>query len=427
MGLKKFSETYDYVRTVQIIDMAGERIAIDAFWKLYQALLGMEKVNQLTDRNGNTTAHIQVALSQILQMHRAGIKQIWVFDYVEEGPKTDNKHHNPAKQAEIDKRRQNKDVNRMKIQALTLEAFNKPKTIDFGDLTETQEQEEKKHQTEINKLEKRSFTVTNDQVNDLKKILDLLNIPYVNGIEGYEGEQIASYLVQQDLADAVFSGDSDPLAFGAKKLYRSVKQHIYEYTLEDIFRQIKENSGTTEPTIDNFRKIAAIMGTDYCPKTPNVGPKTVFAKYFTINLTKEQKEAFAEFSKLDNEKINVEIINSNATPFESTKKQQLIDWLVAEKGFNRELLQKRLANADVPLKSKKTNLFTAEETKTAKPRKTKTKDETKVEQKPKRKTKTLKIVLDETEEHPVSKVSPKAILTENIPKLITKPRIRKVV
>lgn len=360
---------FKFVRPVQIIDMAGERVAIDAFWKLYQSLLAMEKVNTLTDKDGNPTAHIQTLLSNIIQMHRSGIKQIWVFDYQEPTERKEKgEHHNPAKQLEIEKRRQKKDVNQVKIQALTLEMFSNSKKLDFDDLDssglddtntgESKSEQPRDIQSEIDELQKRNFQVTSGQVQDLKKMLDLLGIPYVEGIKGFEGEHIASYLVQQDMADAVFSGDSDPMAFGAKKLYRKVKKDIYEYHIDDIINQIKARSKNGVADLETFRRISVIMGTDFCNKTPGLGPQKVFEKYSTTNLTAEQKKAMEEFAKLDNAKLDIRIVNYDAVPFEKKNVEKLIDWLVDVKGFNRARLNEVLAKADAPLKkAKSANLF----------------------------------------------------------------------
>lgn len=371
MGLHKFSSMFKYTRPVQIIDMAGERVAIDAFWKLYQSLLAMEKVNTLTDKDGNPTAHIQTLLSNIIQMHRSGVKQIWVFDYQEPVERKEKgEHHNPAKQLEIEKRRQKKDVNQVKIQALTLEMFSNSKKLDFDDLDDTDNnpgeskiEPKRDIQSEIDELQKRNFQVTTAQVQDLKKMLDLLGIPYVEGIKGFEGEHIASYLVQQDIADAVFSGDSDPMAFGAKKLYRKVKKDIFEYDIEDIINQIKARSKSGIADLETFRRISVIMGTDFCNKTPGLGPQKVFEKYSTTNLTSEQKKAMEEFAKLDNAKLDIRIVNQDAVPFEKKNVEKLIDWLVDVKGFNRNRLTEVLAKAAAPVKSKNANLFQVAERK----------------------------------------------------------------
>lgn len=386
MGIKNFSKMFKPVKQIQIINMVGERIAIDAFWKIYQAILGLKNVDTLTDKYGNPTAHIQILLSNIIQMHRSGIKQIWVFDFCDMEEKT-NQHHNPAKQGEIEKRRQKRDVNQTKINALTLEMFKNSKKLDFDDALPDQESETKTEsdkqktefiverdtqkidgptkeqkstqniQTEIDVLKKRSYQIKTEQIDDIKKILDLLGIPYINGIRGYEGEHIASYLVQQDMADAVFSGDSDPLAFGAKKLYRKIGKDIFEYTLLDIFNQIKTNANIPSADMEQFRKISVIMGTDNCEKTHGVGPRTVFSKFATINLVESQRKAIAEFSKLDQMQLELKINNKNVVPFEKQNIDKLIEWLTIEKGFNKNKLIDLLSKASTPIKSKAANLF----------------------------------------------------------------------
>lgn len=192
-------------------------------------------------------------------------------------------------------------------------------------------------QDRINSLEKQTFSASKEMINDVKLILNCLNISYVEAPAGFEGEAIASYLNATGLADAVFSGDTDPIAYGANTLLRRNPRDkkIYEYTLSAILKQIEdENPNIESPTIADFRKAAIALGTDAAEKTPGIGEKTVLKKLHTITLTAKQLEAMKEFEKIPNAN-DVIINNSDKTPFVDSHKNNLIDWLVNERGFTR--------------------------------------------------------------------------------------------
>jgi flap endonuclease-1 len=161
--------------------------------------------------------------------------------------------------------------------------------------------------------------------------------------EGFEGEGVASYLNKTGVVDAVFSGDTDSIAYGAKKLFRRVpiKKAIYEYTYDDIMDQVKEkNDDLAKYDIDLLIKCALIMGTDFCEKTPGIGPKTVFKKIEYIDLTPEQEKAFIEFKK---EPDMSKVIKSTES---ASNKEELINWLVNERQFDKTRITKKLEFID---------------------------------------------------------------------------------
>ena len=191
-------------------------------------------------------------------------------------------------------------------------------------------------------------------------MLNLLNIEWIEAPKGFEGECICSYLNIKNQVSAVYSGDTDPIAFGATKLYRKNPRDkkIYEYTQENIIEQIYENIQDndsdyfTKPIIKKIknldeqigleliREIAAIMGNDFCEKTPRVGPKTVFKKLKNISLKDDQLSAIEHYKKLPNDS---ELIFNNQN-VESCMTQlninNFINWLVDEKSFDKERLVK---------------------------------------------------------------------------------------
>jgi 5'-3' exonuclease len=205
-------------------------------------------------------------------------------------------------------------------------------------------------------LEKQTFSVSKEMIRDIKFMLACLNIKFIEAPAGFEGEAIASYLTKIGQADAVFSGDTDPIAYGAKTLLRRNPKDklIYEYTQQDILKQISEaNDEYPEPTLSDLHKIAMALGTDACDKTPGIGPATVLKKLHEITLTPTQISAIKEFTK-EPELSEVVTYNADKEAFKDFKQEELLNWLVTEKSFSRTLVTAQLQKATNPVEPSKT-------------------------------------------------------------------------
>lgn len=336
MGVKDFSKAFKAVGTVKWKDKSGETIAIDAMTELYRAALGAKKITTLTDASGKPTMHINVYLANLIEMQKQSINQIHIFDY-DPSSEENADFHNPAKLDEIKKRQQRKDIARKKRDAL------------FSD-SDSEDSESEKKQKKLtkedmkNQLDKQLFSLDKSMINDIKLILNCLNIKYIEAPKGFEGECIAAYLNERGIVDAVYSGDTDPIVFGAPVLYRKNPRDkkIYEYTQEDILRQIKEtNSKFRDPDLDDIRKTCLILGTDFAPKTPRVGSGTVLKKLHELKLTEKQKDARMHFERKP-KKSSIIIHNEDKTPFVDCDVNVLLEWLVKEKSFSRSRITNML-------------------------------------------------------------------------------------
>ncbi len=319
MGIKDFSKTFTSTRIVKWSQFRGKTVAIDAMTELYRASLGMKNLSALTDKDGNSTVHINVILANIIELGRCDVKSVWVFDY---DNSNSDEFHNPAKLAEIIERRRRKDEAKKKIDELEEALFD------------DSDNEEKKDQ--IAKQEKRAFGISKEMINDTKMLLNCLNIPYVEAPQGFEGEHIAAYMSSIDLVDAVYSADTDSIPCGAKVFLRKNPRDkkIYEYTQEDILGQIQEITDE-ESTIDDIRKICAILGSDFSKRTRRVGAKTVVKKYRNIELADDQENAIREFSKIPDVSYSLNFNN-----YMCADTTLLMEWLVNVKAFSRDRVQK---------------------------------------------------------------------------------------
>ena len=147
------------------------------------------------------------------------------------------------------------------------------------------------------------------------------------------------------IADAVYSSDTDPVAFGAKKLLRKnpKDKKIYEYTQDNILEQIQNINSDHYPDIYDIRKISVILGTDVCDKTAGIGSKTVIKKYRNIKLTKKQEQAIKFFEKHPNGPLIIN--NEDKKPFIDINLDELLLWLVNIKKFKEHIWKPRFLKA----------------------------------------------------------------------------------
>jgi hypothetical protein len=403
MGIKNFSKVFDAVREVKIKDLAGMCLAIDAMTEIYRSALGAKTVKQLTDKYGEPTMHISVIFANIIEMQKYGIKPIWVFDHDQDSD-TNADFHNPAKLGELIKRKKRKEEAKQKLD-------NLKKLDDLGDaplfsdsedendivstmnildqdIVDTQKIVDDNPDTDLNemymdaiaidnvdksviekerrvqeiknktaKLEKQLFTASKNMINDIKLILNCLNIKYVEAPAGYEGEQIAALMSAGNIVDGVYSGDTDPIPFGAAVLYRknARDKKIYEYELVDILQQMSDGGiFQSEPTLADLRKVCVALGSDFAPKTPGIGPKTILKKINTIVLTDTQEiDGIGTFEK-SFDISNLVIKNQDKIEFKDCSLNDFITWVTEERSFsatriNNALLKVLDMTGEVPI------------------------------------------------------------------------------
>jgi flap endonuclease-1 len=200
-------------------------------------------------------------------------------------------------------------------------------------------------QEKINKQEKIAFTMQEFYRADLIFMLDMLEIPWVECPAGFEAEQIAAISTYDESIfgikmDYVFSPDLDGILFAAKKLIKrdTRKKKLFEYDLDSLLQKY-------ELSQQDLIKIGLILGSDFAPKTPKIGPKSVLKKYKTVELTTEQTNAL---NTIFNRKItkdelkSMDVKNIDKTPFTNNEKyKEMLDWLELVKSYNRERISKQ--------------------------------------------------------------------------------------
>ena len=237
-----------------VVDLAALRrcsLAVDAFNVLHQflALIRKRDGTPLMDDEGRVTSHlVGLAFRTTRLIADYQVKPVFVFD---------GRPH-PLKLAEVERRR----ALRRKAEeeyAVAIEADDQATAFSKAVMT---------------------GRLTEDLVEDSKRLLDLLGIPWVQAPS--EGEAQAAYMACRGDVWGVNSRDYDSLLFGAPRLVRYVTIHGEEW-LPSLGRArrlepeiihlnafLKHHNITREQLVD----LAIMVGTDFNDGIRGIGPKT---------------------------------------------------------------------------------------------------------------------------------------------------------
>ena len=224
------------IQRLKIENLFGRKIAIDASLSLYQFLVTIRHSGQqLIDSEGNTTSHLQGVLSRSIRLIENGIKPIYVFD----GKPPE------MKGGEIQKRIERKEEAKAELD----------KAIESGD------------QDAIEKFSKRVVRLEPIQVEECKKLLTLLGVPFVEA--PCEAEAECAALNKAGLVDGIATEDMDSLAFATPILWRHLStQKGGEDIIQINYNVILEKTGLTR---EQFVDFCILCGCDYCDTIKGIG------------------------------------------------------------------------------------------------------------------------------------------------------------
>lgn len=238
-------------RSIELKDLKGKSVAIDAYNALYQflAIIRQPDGTPLMDRRGRITSHLSGLFYRTANLLELGIKPIYVFDGTP-----------PAlKEAEIKRRKQLREEALIKYEQALREGRLEEARI-YAQAT---------------------ATLKDYMAEDAKRLLDLMGVPWVQAPG--EGEAQAAYLVKRGDADYCASQDYDSLLFGAPRLVRNLtisgrrklpRKPVYIEIQPEIV-ELDEVLKTLNITRSQLIDIGILVGTDYNPMgIKGIGPKT---------------------------------------------------------------------------------------------------------------------------------------------------------
>ena len=231
-------------------ELRGKSFAVDGFIVLHEflALIRDRSGRPLTDENGNVTSHlVGLAFRTTRLISDYGIDLVFVFDGKPPS----------LKRGEINTRRKARRRAEVEYQ----------EAIERGDMREA--------------FSKAVMTgrLTHQGVDDTKRLLDLLGIPWVQAPS--EGEAQAAYMAQRGDVWASNSKDYDSLLFGAPRLVRFLSISSQEWlpskgrsrrVLPELI-ELDKFLGYHEINRAQLIDMGILIGTDFNPGIKGVGPK----------------------------------------------------------------------------------------------------------------------------------------------------------
>jgi len=318
---------------LKLQELASKVVAVDAYNTIYQflSIIRGPTGEPLANDKGEITSHLSGLFYRNTNLLMENIKPIYVFDG----------KANELKMAEIQRRSQLKKEATEKYQL----------AIEEGRMEDAR------------KYSTRTAVLTDKMVEESKKLISYLGIPYIQAPS--DGEAAAAYLTKREVAFAAASQDYDSILFGAKRLVRNLaisgkrkvpNRNVYVEVEPEIFehdRVLREIGLTSEQLVD----VGILIGTDFNPGGfAGIGPKTA------LKLIKENgkleniqkiKHLLPEvpYQEIRNIFLKPEVPKVDKIDFSEVNREKVLDFLCVDKSFSADRvsttldkLQKAAAN-----------------------------------------------------------------------------------
>lgn len=311
---------------IGIDSLAGKVVAIDAMNWLFQflAIIRGRDGTPLMDSLGRITSHMSGIFYRSAKLLEAGIMPVYVFD---------GEPH-PLKKATVAERRE--------ARAKAAEKWKE--ALGAGD------------EAEARKYAQASSRVTGDMLEDSKKLLEAMGVPWVQAPG--EGEAQAAHMCASGHAYAVGSQDFDSLLFGAPLLVRNLSitgrrkipgREAYVDVNPEIM-SLEKTLASLAVTREQLVAIGVLVGTDFNPGVKGVGQKRALEfvkKHGTIGRVLEENKkldwgyAAATPNEIEDIFLKPNVTDEYAPPrWGLPDEETLVKFLCGEHDFSEERVRK---------------------------------------------------------------------------------------
>lgn len=245
-------------RVVELTELAGRRIAVDAFNMLYQflAIIRDRMTGEpLRDSQGRVTSHLSGLFYRTSNLLEAGIKPIFVFD---------GKPPEFKKQTILERAAAKEEAKRKWGEAV---ARGEP-AMRYAQATSK---------------------LTDEMIASSKQLLECMGVPWLQALS--EGEMQCSYMCRSGDVWATASQDFDALMVGSPRLVRNLSisgrrkvpnKEVYVEVKPEII-ELAEMLAALGITQEQLVIMGILIGTDYSAGVKGIGPKTA------LRLVKEHR------------------------------------------------------------------------------------------------------------------------------------------
>jgi len=268
--LKFINESPELIQQVDNSKYKFKRIAIDISILIYKIIISVRNSGaDYTNQQGEVTSHILGLFNKTIELLKLNIIPVYVFD---------GKPPN-IKSKILENRKQIRKKALEKLEYAT---------------------------TEEDKIKylKRSSSISKEQWEQCKELLELMGIPYINAPE--EADSQCAYLAKNGFVEGVLTEDMDILTFGSTKIIRNLTSHkvpTTEIVLDNLLNHLDLNQ-------EEFIDFCILLGCDYCNGISEYKPNIIY-EYFSKNKSIEKT-----IKAMKNDNMNI----SNDIQYKDTKK-----------------------------------------------------------------------------------------------------------
>jgi len=308
-------------RRIELKEISGRWIAVDAFNTLYQflSIIRQQDGTPLMDSSGRVTSHLSGILYRITNLMEAGGKVAFVFD----GLPPALKQETLAVRAEV---RENAQTKWEEAQAVGEDGF---------------------------KYAQAASRLNEAIISDSKRLLQAMGVPVIQAPS--EGEAQAAYMAMKRGVDFVGSQDYDALLFGAPQVVRNLTitgkrklpgKRVYVDVDPELISLQKEldNLGINQMQLVD---IGILCGTDYHPGLARVGAKTALklirehgSLEKVLQARGEQGALSERFLEIREIFMNPEVTDDYQVKMNRPRTDEIISFLCQERDFSVERVKK---------------------------------------------------------------------------------------
>lgn len=267
MGIKNLSKLLQkhcsqYIKRTTLNDYKGKTIGIDASIFFYKFIYVSNKYNK-------PNFYLQLFYQQIMGMLQRDIVPIYIFDG--EAPVAKQDEHVKRKESKVSRRDK---INEQKeyIEQMKKTVKNMPKDDKYKELL----LEIRNKEYKVKSQEDGIVYVTEKHKKNLKALLTILSIPYVQGYG--ETDPLSTQLCKDGLVDFIMSEDMDYMPLGCPDLIRTERQPKGSDVFEKVYLEYKYTDMLQGLGLSSlqFIDMCILCGCDYVDQLYKIGPMTAY-------------------------------------------------------------------------------------------------------------------------------------------------------
>jgi len=305
-------------KKIEIKDLSGRWVAVDAFNTLYQflSIIRQRDGTPLMDSQGRVTSHLSGLLYRTANLIESGVKLAFVFD----GKPPLLKAGTLAERSEV---REKAEAAWKEAQAAGEDGF---------------------------KYAQASSRLNSEILEDGRRLIQAMGLPVIQAPS--EGEAQAAHMAAKGDVDWVASQDYDSLLFGAPQVVRNLaitgkrklpKKNIYVDVEPEVIR-LQEGLEILGISRKQLVEIGILCGTDYNSGLKRVGPKTALKlireKGDLESVLAGQVEQIDGYQEIRNLFLCPEVSDSYEIKIKKPSVDDIISFLVVERDFDAERVEK---------------------------------------------------------------------------------------